>query len=41
MLQLQGMNPMEGQSHFSVWAIASAPLVLSFDLNNTALLDKL
>jgi alpha-galactosidase len=41
MLQLHGMNPTEGRSHFSVWAIASAPLVLSFDLNNTALLDKL
>jgi hypothetical protein len=41
MLQLQGMNPTEGRSHFSVWAIASAPLVLSFDLNNTALLGKL
>jgi hypothetical protein len=35
------MNAVEGRSHYSIWAIASAPLVLSFDLSNTALLDKL
>eukprot|EP00929_Paragymnodinium_shiwhaense_P084188 TRINITY_DN44_c0_g1_i4.p1 TRINITY_DN44_c0_g1~~TRINITY_DN44_c0_g1_i4.p1 ORF type:complete len:448 (-),score=88.85 TRINITY_DN44_c0_g1_i4:253-1542(-) len=37
----QGMNDYETRSHFAAWAIASAPLILSHDVLNNTLMDKL
>ena len=33
------MNATEWQSHFSAWAIVSAPLILGFDVRNNAAMD--
>lgn len=35
------LNMTESRSHFSAWAVVSSPLVLGFDLTNSAMVDEL